>query len=149
MDIITLATIASAVGTMVSAIPPIVSGITKHRSTKIDDFKIYLNNLADCLDEMVEKLSKNEVPTKAGNRIEKAFESFEKKLENLRVEEAKKQDLLQSNDMLRRNLADGRFLDDVIGGNIRNAPPGEKVRALTAMTRTSGYLRGVADTLKS
>lgn len=146
--IIEIAAIAGAVGAMVAAMPTVLSEITKRRQTQ-QDFKSYLYTLADCLDEMVDELSNNRVPTGAGNRIEAAFEDFEKKQKKLKVEESKKDQLISANHKLKRNLADGRFLDVVIRGNILRVSEGERTRMLIDMTRTSGYLRGVADTLKS
>jgi hypothetical protein len=143
-----LEAVIGLVGAIVGAYVQASYSSREARQKQIEELAAYLKELASCLNEMVEKLSKDEVPTTAGNRIEKAFESFEAKLENVKLSKAKQGELAYAQQRLEQCLSDGRFLDDVIRGHIlRSHDPTEKARILLEMARTSGYLGGVADTL--
>ena len=121
----------------------------ERKQERVDRLAVYLSTVADCLEEIVENLKENKIPIKAGNRLKKAFGSFNELVEEAKLDEAKQGELEYAQGRIEKNLNDARFLDDVIRGNILHASETKKNEMLREMTRTSGYLMGVVDTLKA
>jgi hypothetical protein len=126
----------------------IFSKLGEQKRQKIERLEKFLRTLASCLKEMVRELEYNKVPHQAGTRIETAFTEFWSLVEQAGVDENDYNRLIGSYSALEQNLAEGQFLDDVIRGKILDQDATKKTRILSDMLRTSGYLEGIADTLK-
>ncbi|MEH1814023.1 MAG: hypothetical protein V7K26_15510 [Nostoc sp.] len=140
--------ILGLLGAIIGAIVQAAYSEREVRRKHMEDLAQYLRNLASCLEEMVQELEQNRVPTQAGNRIETTLKSFEAILSDTPLASDKREELRVVQSRLKLNLCDGRFLDEVIRGGILSSDSSEKTRILADMSRTAGYLHGAADTLK-
>lgn len=137
---------------VIESINQIVNLFVEHKEQQqrqIESLTEYLLSLASCLDEMVEHLEKNEVPTEANNKLSKAFLYFEEVIGKANLDEVEQSEFKYAQNRIRKNLDDGMFLEDVIKGYILYSSETVKRERFKEMTRLAGYLNGVVDTLKA
>ncbi|NJM54052.1 MAG: hypothetical protein HC846_12125 [Blastocatellia bacterium] len=102
------------------------------------------------MDEMSEKLLKNEIPTKAGNEYSESLTAFEEMVNKTDLSEENNKKLKQHFKKLEGHKDAGLFEDQVLRGLlIDNRNQKERTAILIDMVRTSGFLRGVCASIKA
>jgi hypothetical protein len=135
--------IESVIKGLIESFFKLISGADKKEKLR-QEFKDYLNSLANSLDEIIASLEKGNVPHGLGTQIDTALENFETKIKRLRMDATTKEKILSLHKRIKNSLTEGRFIDDYLGGRILYITPAERNEKLVEMKRTSGSIKGYA-----
>ena len=112
--------------------------------TKLADF---LETIADCLTQMHGKLSHDEVPTQAGDRLKRVLDEYESALSESNLPSERKTQLMSLYGNVKRVLSEAGFQDDVLRGSALGSGRSDGLEA--DLQRVSGRILGMSDALRA
>jgi len=97
---------------------------------------------------MKTSLSKNKIPTAAGNKLKKVLKSYGSIIDSVPLDDKTKKAILSQTQEIELCLTAGQVEDDILRGHILRSAQSKKEEVLLGMERAAARLRGQADVLK-
>jgi hypothetical protein len=118
------------------------------RSGQIKALAAFLDSIAASLMEIKTSLSKDVIPTGAGNKLKKVLKNYRDIIDSAPLDDKTKSAILFQKQEIERCLTAGQIEDDILRGKIIRSARIKKEEVLLDMERAAARLQGQADVLK-
>ena len=136
-------------GTLIGAYLTAKYAKRNERRSQLQALADFLEGIAGCLERMEKSLRNDVIPTADGHRLEEIVGKFASVIQRAPLDSKWKKEAEATRSQLQLHLTSGEIIDDIIRGDMLQAPPDTKADLLHGMVETSGRLRGQADVLRA
>jgi hypothetical protein len=123
---------------------------SERRFAQLKALAAFLDDVAECLEQMHAKLSEMVVPTAAGNRLKTQIRDYTEVVSRSVLDERTRLALGTILVQVRHCMFEGQVEDDILRGHVlRQGQEARRTALLSSLERTAARARGEADLLRA
>jgi hypothetical protein len=142
------AALIALIGTLVGALVTAGFGDKEQRRKEILALASFIETVSELLSGMHQKLSKGEIPTTEGNRLQQVLRDYANVIDKSRIDKKHRDELKKLLPQLKSLLTTAEFEDEIIRGVVLTYEPDSRTKLLHELQKTAARLKGMSDNLK-